>query len=205
MLDTHNLPPAPESGGAEPRRWAASRPRRPLFWLVRLAALLIAVGGVALLLIAGRQAFAPDKSPVEILAQVKAEVIPEENSPTGYGPAFNYVGYQNLLVWNSIYSVQPTWAEDFEALDVTLPCCAFAAPSADESKNCGCGHHQALYGLSKKLLNGGYGREQTQTEIRRWTAYMFPQETLKAELERRALTDPEINRALEELKEKGEC
>ncbi len=27
----------------------------------------------------------------------------------------------------------------------------------------------------------------------------------KAELERRALTDPEINRALEELKEKGEC
>ena len=34
---------------------------------------------------------------------------------------------------------------------------------------------------------------------------MFPQETLKAELERRALTDPEINRALEELKEKGEC
>ncbi|MBI3176476.1 MAG: hypothetical protein HYZ35_00655 [Chloroflexi bacterium] len=205
MLEAQNLPPASESRDADARHPAASRSRKAMFWLVRAAAVLLAVGGVTFIILAARKTIAPAKSSVEILAQLKAEVIPEENSPTGYGPAFNYAGYENLLEWNRLYAVDRAWAANFEAQDVTLPCCGFAVPSADESKNCGCGHHQALYGLSKKLLNGGYDREQTQTEIRRWTAYMFPQETLKAELERRALTDPEINRALEELKEKGEC
>ncbi|MBI5829288.1 MAG: hypothetical protein HZB20_07045, partial [Chloroflexi bacterium] len=138
-----------------------------MFWLVRAAAVLLAVGGVTLLVLAAQKTFAPAKNSVEILTQVKAEVIPEENSPTGYGPDFNYAGYENLLEWNRFYTVDRAWAANFEALDLTLPCCGFAAPSADESKNCGCGHHQALYGLGEKLLAAGDSRELTQAEIRR--------------------------------------
>jgi len=51
----------------------------------------------------------------------------------------------------------------------------------------------------------GYNRAAMQAEIKRWAAYMYPKETLKAEMERRALVDPLINQALQELKEKGEC
>ena len=80
-----------------------------------------------------------------------------------------------------------------------------AAPSADETKNCGCGHHKALYGLAKRLLADGHNRTEAQAEIGRWAAYMYPRETLIVEMERRALTDPAINRALQEVKERGEC
>lgn len=169
-------------------------------------AFLLAAGGIALLVDLARPRLTPAApDALEILARVKAEVIPAENTPTRYGVAFNAAGYETMLTWKDRYSVHPSQASDFEALNVTLPCCAFNTPSADESKNCGCGHHQAVYGLAKKLLADGYSRAETQTEIAQWVAYLFPQETMKAEMERRALTDPVINQALQELKEKGEC
>ncbi len=140
-----------------------------------------------------------------ILEQVRREIIPAEGSPTSYGVAFNLAGYATLSEWGRSYVVASAWAGDFEALDFTLPCCAFTQASADESRNCACGHHVALYGLAKRLLNTGSPRADTQAEIRRWVAYMYPKETLAAEMERRALTDPAIHDALQELKEKGIC
>lgn len=168
-------------------------------------ALFLATSGVAL----HSPLYDPERSAtpsaLEILARVKAEVIPAENSLTDYGVAFNTAGYKTLLAWNERYRVRPVWAADFESLNVTLPCCGFTAPSADETKNCGCGHHKALYGLAKQLLTDGYSLTETQAEIGRWAAYMYPREALIVEMERRALTDPAINRALQEVKEKGEC
>jgi hypothetical protein len=199
---TPSLSPTPDAGQAAP----SSRPFRPTFWLVTGVAFLLAAGGIALLVDLARPRLTPAASDaLEILTQVKAEVIPAENRPTRYGVAFNAAGYETLLMWKDRYPINPSRASDFEALNVTLPCCAFTTPSADESKNCGCGHHLAVYGLAKKLLADGYNRAETQAEIARWVAYLFPQEALKAELERRALTDPVINQALQELKEKGEC
>ena len=191
-------------GDPRPPRRALPRFSKPMTWLVKIAAVLLAAGGVVLLLDAGRRALAPPTAR-EILERVKAEAIPAENTPANYDVAFNVAGYQTLLEWSQSYPVAPEWAADFESLNLTLPCCGFTSPSADETKNCGCGHHRALYGLSKRLLADGYSAAETQAEVNRWVAYLFPRETLAAELERRALIDPEINRALQEFKENGEC
>jgi len=62
-----------------------------------------------------------------------------------------------------------------------------------------------LYGLAKRLLRAGSQPTVVQAEIARWRAFMFPRETLQAELERRALEDPAIRQALDELRQQGIC
>ena len=147
----------------------------------------------------------PTLTPLEILDGIRAEIVPPENAPTGYGIAFNYAGYQTMLIWYQEAMPSPSWADQYEAVDVALPCCRVVHPFRDESRNCPCGHHQALYGLSKYLLARGYAAADVQREVDRWKAYMFPREAVAAELERRALSDPAIRRALQELRERGEC
>ncbi len=187
--------------------------KKPEKWIARLVmavALLCAAGGIALLGVVGWRAFAlpaptPTPGALEILAQVRAEVIPAEGLATDYDVDFSAEGYSKLLVWNETLKPAAGWADNYESIDITLPCCGAKHPFRDETQNCGCGHHQALYGVTKQLLNTGYSLEATQAEVARWRAYMFPKETLAAEMERRALTDPAIKSALDELKEKGEC
>ena len=140
-----------------------------------------------------------------ILEQVRREIIPEEGSPTGYGITFSEAGYQTLVAKNRTLSVPPERADDFEGLDMSLPCCPFQNPSADEAKNCPCEHHQALYGLAKWLLGEDYPQDRVQEEVARWSRYLFPKEALQAEMERRGQVDPKVKAALEELKAKGKC
>ncbi len=175
-------------------------------WLIIGVALLLVAGGLGLLARAAWQLFRPAPlTALEILEQVKAEVIPAEGTATDYGVTFSPAGYDTLVAWKDKVPVEANWAADYEALDITLPCCGVAHPFADETKNCGCGHHQALYGLAKRLLTDGYGRDAAQAAIGRWTAYMYPKEILAAEMQRRALADPAVNQALQELVEKGQC
>jgi hypothetical protein len=141
----------------------------------------------------------------EVLERVRQEVVPADNAATPYGVSFNAKGYQTLLSWNSQYHVTQAQAASFESLDLTLPCCGFGHPSADETKNCGCGHHQALYGLSKRLLDFGYDQKAVQAEVGRWAAYFFPRETLEAVLSQRATGDPAMQQALDELQQNGGC
>jgi hypothetical protein len=140
-----------------------------------------------------------------ILEQVRSEIIPAEGSPTGYGITFSDMGYQTLVAKNRELSVPPGQVEAFEGLDLSLPCCDFKHPSADEAKNCPCEHHQALYSLSKWLLNREYAAAQVQQEVTRWNHYLYPKEALRAEMERRGQLDPKVKAALEELKAKGKC
>ena len=193
--------PTPPSPAIERTSRQASR------WVVIRAAGLLILAGLVLVGQATWQVFSPPKpkTALEILEQVRAEVIPAEGAATGYGVAFSKAGYDTLVAWKDQYPVNPAWAADYEALDITLSCCDVAHPFADEKKNCACGHHQALYGLAKKLLTDGLGRDAAQSEVRRWTAYMYPKETLKAEMERRAVNDPAVSQALQELIETGEC
>ena len=62
-----------------------------------------------------------------------------------------------------------------------------------------------MYGLAKQLLDSGSPVTSVQAEIDRWRAFMFPRETLAAEMERLALEDPAIRQALDELREQGIC
>jgi len=143
--------------------------------------------------------------PITLVQQIRDEFIPAEGSPTGYGPTFSLEGYQTLLAWNEALEPEADWAHRYEALDIRLPCCGAQHPFADESKNCGCGHHQALYGAAKYLLRSHFSLEETQDEVDRWKSYFFPRETLAAVLEQQALTDPRVREALEELAGQGGC
>lgn len=147
----------------------------------------------------------PTPSPAEIVEQLRVELIPAVDSPTGYGPSFDRAGYAELLDWNQSIAPMEMWADEYEALDVTLPCCRAAHANRDETRNCGCGHHAALFGASKGLLQRGYTLAQAQTEIDRWKAFFFPKERLTAELQLRALTDPAYEQAIQSLQEQGLC
>ncbi len=140
-----------------------------------------------------------------LVARVRDEVIPREGLATDYGVSFSQEGYQTLIRWNADYKVEPGYADTFESLNLGLPCCGWSKPNRDEKANCACGHHQALEGLAKKLLADGQSGAMVQGEVSRWARYMFPKEALAAELERRAVLDPETKDALEELKARGEC
>lgn len=150
-----------------------------------------------------RVAATPD--PVALVGQIRAEFIPAEGSPTGYGPRFSLEGYQTLIAWNEALKPEAEWAHRYEALDIRLPCCGAQHPFADESGNCGCGHHRALYGAAKYLLRSHFSLEETQDEVDRWKSYFFPRETVAAVLEQQSLTDPQLREALEALAGQGGC
>ena len=207
MADAPVALPPPSGSDPNGQPVAPANYRPVIARLLIVGALLLAATGGGLLVNLGWQALTPTPTPsaLEILARVQAEVIPVEDSDTGYDVVFNYAGYQTLLSWNRTFKPSIAWADAYEATDITLPCCGATHPYRDESQNCGCGHHQALYGATKYLLNIGYSPAQVQTEVNRWKGYMYPKETVAAEMERRAVTDPAIKQALEELKEKGQC
>lgn len=140
-----------------------------------------------------------------ILQQVHHEVIPAEGSTTAYGVTFSDTGYQALVAKNKEVRFSADKAATFESLDLSLPCCDFKNPSANESQNCACEHHLMLYGLSKSLLAQNYAPEEIQAEVGRWHHYLYPKESLRAEMERRGQVNPKIKAALEELKAKGKC
>jgi hypothetical protein len=171
----------------------------------------VALVGLALALTScgaqGRESVAPTATPdpLRILDDLRRELIPAEGSPTGYGPSFTSEGYEVLRQWNADIRPAAAWADDYVRLDIHLPCCEAIHPYGDESQNCGCGHHQAVYGLGKRLLQSGARVPEVQPEIGRWRAFMFPRETLQAEMERRALVDPGIREALDELRQQGIC
>lgn len=140
-----------------------------------------------------------------LLDQLRQEIIPAEGADAGYGASFTVAGYNSLLAWNRDVKLREGRQHDFAGLHVRLPCCAFADTVEDETQNCACGHHVALYGAAKKLLAEGWERAAVQQEINRWARYFFPKEALVSELVRRAAFDPEMSQALEELKAKGGC
>ncbi len=147
----------------------------------------------------------PPPTPIEVVAALRSELIPIPDSATGYGPSFNAAGYTELLDWNRLIVPADSWSDGYEAVDIMLPCCQAAHPNRDETLNCGCGHHQALYGAAKGLLARGYDLARVQAEVDRWKAFFFPEERLLAELELRSLTDPVYRDALGQFKTQGVC
>ncbi len=109
-----------------------------------------------------------------LIARWQKQLIPRNGQTQDYGAALTDEGYQTLLQWNNELKVEASYADAFESLDMRLPCCDWSKPSRDEKTNCGCGHHQALEGLSKKLLSEGWAREAVQHEVTRWSDYFFP-------------------------------
>lgn len=140
-----------------------------------------------------------------VVAQLRQEVVPREGFVTAYGVSFSDDGFNTLIEWNRDRAVPARDAPAFESLDLRLPCCNYSQPSRDETKNCRCGHHFALEGLSKELLSRDWTRDQVQFEVMRWSRYFYPANALRAELEKRGQLDQFIQAALDELTARGEC
>ncbi len=109
-----------------------------------------------------------------LVARLEKQWIPGSGQAADYGARLTDAGYQTLLAWNNDLNVEPSYADAFESLDLRLPCCDWSKPSRDEKTNCGCGHHQALEGLGKKLSSEGRTREAVQQEVTKWSNYFFP-------------------------------
>lgn len=152
-----------------------------------------------------RAAYTPSPAVRALVEQVRNETVPAEGQATDYGMAFDGRSYDALVAAYPKLPVNPRWAVAYEQLDVTLPCCPTEHPVADETKNCGCGHHQSLYALAKQLLAQGRSTQQVQQELHRWAAYFFPKETIMAELQRRSVSDPAVAQVLTERRTKGGC
>ncbi|MCL4394279.1 MAG: hypothetical protein M1482_05655 [Chloroflexi bacterium] len=140
-----------------------------------------------------------------VLARMRNEIAPREGKSTDYGVTFSDLGYETLVGWNADVELEDRFANAYESLDLLLPCCDWSTPSRDESRNCRCGHHQALEGLSKELLSRGWDSRAVEGEVTLWNRYLFPKEAVRVEMEKRAPLDPDVNAALEELKARGEC
>jgi hypothetical protein len=141
----------------------------------------------------------------KIIEDLKAKIIPAQNTQTPYGLAFNDHGYHQLLSFEKDIKLEEgLYKNGLARKDVFLPCCRFDRMKEDYSENCQCGHHLALYGLGKKLIQLG-STEQVQSEIDRWKRFFFPREYLQMELEKSASATAEVRRALEEFKSEGGC
>ena len=152
----------------------------------------------------------PTDSPAMVLARavvdrLRAEVVPPEGQATEYGVTFSESGYATLRQWNADIELQGGVARAYQTLDLLLPCCDWSMPTNDETRDCRCGHHQAVEGLSKELLSRGWNSRAIEGQVTLWNRYLLPQEAVRIEMEKRAPLDPEIDAALQELKARGEC
>lgn len=96
------------------------------------------------------------------------------------GIQYNTQGYNALLNYYSTINLSDAESKAVAGLDVELPCCGFQEilTNSDGTANfvdsCHCGHHNAMYGLAKYMVQNGYNREQMQNELNVWKEVFFP-------------------------------
>lgn len=96
------------------------------------------------------------------------------------GIQYNTEGYNALLKYYNTIELSDAESKAVAGLDVELPCCGFQGilKNADGTANfdgsCHCGHHDAMYGLAKYMVQNGYNREQMQNELNVWKEVFFP-------------------------------
>lgn len=98
-----------------------------------------------------------------------AEFIGQESE---YGVTYDDEGYAKLVEAVTTIELSTEQTKTIVGLDVQLSCCGFK--TLQESGNCQCGHHVALYGLAKLMTSKGYDSDQIQIEIDKWKEVFFP-------------------------------
>ncbi len=142
---------------------------------------------------------------VNSLLRLRDKIIPKEGSMSVGKIKFSNEGYGKLLEYQKNIKLSEAQKDDFINFDVFLPCCGFGKIVWPEEENCQCGHHLALYGLIKYMIEKGYDRIEIQKEIDRWKYYFFPDDYLKEELKKRNLLNSTTEKVLQEMQSKGNC
>ena len=108
----------------------------------------------------------------------------QQATPQGISPQmgieYNTQGYNALLDYYSTINLSDAQSKAVAGLDVELPCCGFkeilvnSNGTANFEASCHCGHHDAMYGLAKYMVQNDYNREQMQSELNVWKEVFFP-------------------------------
>jgi len=101
-----------------------------------------------------------------------AAASPLVGKTSEYGIIYGNEGYKQLV--NAVQTVTLSKAQEsvIVGLDIELPCCGVKTLQA--TNNCGCGHHQAMFGLAKTLASQGVSRDKIQAEINNWKTVFYP-------------------------------
>lgn len=97
---------------------------------------------------------------------------PYAGQTSEYGLSYDDAGYQKLLGDAKSINLDSAQTKLIVGLNIELPCCGVKTLQA--SGNCECGHHQAMFGLAKRLASNGYDREQIQSELNKWKQVFYP-------------------------------
>ncbi|MCJ7479006.1 MAG: hypothetical protein MUP63_02400 [Candidatus Nanohaloarchaeota archaeon QJJ-7] len=136
-----------------------------------------------------------DTSLDQRVQEVKSKVIPEKNSPTGYGASYSDTGMQEMVSWQEDIELSGESRQRYidlgnrEGTSCEYCCGATAAVSEEGSVACQCEHNLALSGLIKYLVkNTDMTDQEILEEVEDWKGFFFPQEVLKQELDERGIS-----------------
>lgn len=118
------------------------------------------------------------------MAAASASGDEQQTTLQGIGPelgiTYDTKGYKMLLNYYKTIKLSANESKQVAGIDVTLPCCGFKAiltskdGTSDFENSCHCGHHDAMYGLAKYMVQKGYSREDMQKEENAWKEVFFP-------------------------------
>ncbi len=130
------------------------------------------------------------------IAQVHAEVIPEEGKSTDYSDIdYEESSMDDMIDWYQ--SIEPE-GEDLErVVEIGTTegtacefCCSLDEALTEEGRSpCGCGHNYAIGGLIKYLVTEtDMSNQEILDEVDYWKGYFFPQQMLQRELDERGIS-----------------
>jgi len=96
------------------------------------------------------------------------------------GITYDMQGYDKMLNYYNTIDLTGEQGKIVAGLNVELPCCGFtniltnSDGTANFADSCHCGHHDAMYGLAKYMVQNGYSREEIQKELNAWKEVFFP-------------------------------
>lgn len=135
-----------------------------------------------------------------LLKAILSKIAPKTNEISRIGIAFMDSSYYQL-VNKGIQKCKLKIENSFADFDVPIPCCSFKKTVKGLENNCKCGYHLALYGVIKEcLLNKIFSKNDVQAEIKKWTSFFFPKESVISYLETHQSGDINTHALLQNLK-----
>lgn len=125
--------------------------------------MLLSIGSVPRVLVATGQASAEKQ-------QTSQPIM--EAEPSTVGIPYNEQGYKQLLGYDNAIQLDAAEKSNYVGLNIALPCCGFQALQAEG--NCQCGHHVAMSGLAKYMIQKGYDIAEVQAELDKWKEVFYP-------------------------------
>jgi hypothetical protein len=135
-----------------------------------------------------------------IIEQIRAEIIPEENTPTDYGIKIATTSLSQIAQYDKELLLSEAEKQRYNKIIEGIECKYCCGPAPVD--RCSCQHAAGYRGLVKYLIkNTTYSDQQIKDEVARWRAFFFPKQVLSEELKKRNINPEEHGLP----KMRGEC